>query len=48
MEDNFLQCRSVIQALNASQPFPKHALDFTCLHYKSFENTMGKGEIAHN
>ena len=19
-----------------------------CLHYKSYENTMGKGEIAHN
>ena len=21
---------------------------FTCLHYKSFENTVGKGEIACN
>ena len=21
---------------------------FTCLQYKSFENTAGKGEIAHN
>ena len=28
------------------QPFPKQALVFTCLHYKSFENTVGKGEIA--
>ena len=27
---------------------PKQALDFTCLHYKSFENTVGKGEIARN
>ena len=27
-------------------PFPKQALVFTCLQYKSFENTMGKGEIA--
>ena len=31
-----------------SQPFPKQALVFTCLQYKSFENTVGKGEIAHN
>ena len=30
------------------QPFPKQALDFMCLHYKSFENIMGKGEIARN
>ena len=27
---------------------PKEALVFTCLQYKSFENTAGKGEIAHN
>ena len=27
---------------------PKQALVFTCLQYKSFENTMGKGEIARN
>ena len=27
-------------------PFPKQALVFTCLPYKSFENTVGKGEIA--
>ena len=31
-----------------SNKFPKQALVFTCLQYKSFENTMGKGEIAHN
>ena len=30
------------------KPFPKQALDFTCLQYRSFENTVGKGEIAHN
>ena len=30
------------------KPFPKQDLVFTCLHYKSFENTVGKGEIAHN
>ena len=28
--------------------FPKQALFLTCLHYKSFENTEGKGEIARN
>ena len=27
---------------------PKQALVFTCLQYKSFENTAGKGEIARN
>ena len=26
--------------------FPQQALVFTCLKYKSFENTLGKGEIA--
>ena len=29
-------------------PFPKQALVFTCLQYKSFQNTVGKGEIARN
>ena len=28
------------------KPFPKQALVFTCLQYKSFENTEEKGEIA--
>ena len=28
--------------------FPKQALVFTCLQYKSFEITVGKGEIACN
>ena len=28
--------------------FPKQALVFTCLQWKSFENTAGKGEIAYN
>ena len=27
---------------------PKQALVFTCLQYKPFENTVGKGEIARN
>ena len=30
------------------KPFPKQALVFTCLQYKSFENTVGKEEITHN
>ena len=28
--------------------FPKQALVLTCLQYKSFEITVGKGEIARN
>ena len=28
--------------------FPSKPWFFTCLQYKSFENTAGKGEIAHN
>ena len=27
--------------------FPKQALVYTCLQYKSFGNTAGKGEMAH-
>ena len=34
--------------VNSSLPFPKQALVFTCPHYGSFENTVGKGEIARN
>ena len=30
------------------KPFPKQALVFTCLQYKSLENTKGKEEIACN
>ena len=29
-------------------PFRKQNLVFTCLQYKPFENTVGKGETAHN
>ena len=28
------------------QAFPKQAVVYMCLQYKSFENTVGKGEIA--
>ena len=27
-------------------PFPKQAIDYTCLQYKSIENTVDKGEIV--
>ena len=30
------------------KPFPRQALVFMCLQYKSFENTVVKGEIARN
>ena len=30
------------------QPIPKQALVFKCLQHTSFENTVGKGEIARN
>ena len=30
------------------QPFPKQGLVLTCLQHKSFENPVGKGEIARN
>ena len=30
------------------QPFTKQALVFMCLQNKTFENTVGKGEIARN
>ena len=32
----------------STYPFPKQALVFICLRYKSSENSMGKGEIARN
>ena len=31
--------------LAEAQPFPKQALVFMCLKYKSFKNTVGKGEL---
>ena len=29
-------------------PFPNKPLFFKCLPYKTFENTLGKEQIAHN
>ena len=45
-----MYCRYVkIRAcLGKGQPFPKQALVFTCLQYNSFENIVGKREIARN
>ena len=40
--DNIHVCEFV------TQPFPKQALVFKCLPYKSLENTVGKGKIACN
>ena len=43
---NFDQSKNLLfgKELTLSQTSP----DFMCLQYKSFENTVGKGEIAHN
>ena len=43
-----LQILSMCKRLTFCKPFPKQALVFTCLQYNYFENTVGKGEIAHN
>ena len=32
--------------LNVDRPSPEQALAFMCLQFKTFENTVGKGEIA--
>ena len=37
-----------LSILGLCEPFPKQDLVFMCRKYKSFENTVGKGEIAHN
>ena len=36
----------IIVLLLCIEPFPKQALVFTCLQNMSFENNVGKGEIA--
>ena len=40
--------RKIKQLSTVHYTFPKQALVFTCLQYKSFENTVGKGEIDRN
>ena len=39
---------SLLDKSRRYQPFLKEALIFTCLQYKSFENIVGKQEIAHS
>ena len=34
--------------LKQVNPFPNKPWFFTCLQYKSFENSVGKGDIAHD
>ena len=37
-----------LKFLHIVNPFLKEAMVFMCLQDKAFENTVGKGEIAHN
>ena len=37
-----------VQSFLSISPFSKQALVFTCVLYKSLENTVRQGEIAHN
>ena len=46
--DTFNLDRSKILPFGKELTPPKQALVFMCLQYKSFENTMEKGEIAHD
>ena len=43
-----VECSAWSVFFGRNYPFPKQALVFTCLQYKSFENTVEKGEIASN
>ena len=45
---SFLDYDLLVLGYTLLYAFPKQALVFMCLQYKSFENTAGKGEIAHN
>ena len=38
----------ILDCVVLGELFPKQAQVFTCVQYKSFENTFGKEEIAHN
>ena len=46
--DSTLTLKAFLGSLTFLDPFPKQALVFTCLQYKSLENIVGTGEIAHN
>ena len=42
------ELRPLFNVIYICNPFPNKPWFFTCLQYKCFENTMGKGEIARN
>ena len=44
----FLVLSTTTLSLKNNEPFPKQTLVFTCLQFKTFENNVGKREIAHN
>ena len=47
--DNYLCYTLIISVLQECfNPFPNKSLFYTCLQYKSFENTVGKRKIARN
>ena len=46
--ESFSQVTTSDEKKRHIQPFPKQALVFTCLQHKSFKNTVGNGEIAHD
>ena len=48
MDQYFSQMHEAPFSQKTNQPFPKQAMVFTPLQYKSSENTVRKGEIAHN
>ena len=43
-----LRCHNTGLFVKGFYPFPNKPWFFTCLQYKSLENTVGKGEIARN
>ena len=45
---NRIRHKKELKKTDCIQPSPKQILGFTCLQYKSFTNTVGKGEIARN
>ena len=49
VNNNFSYTNNVFYYVkNFCKPFPQQDLVFMCLQYKSFENNVGKGEIAGN
>ena len=44
----FLNVRQGVSRKEGVNPLPNNTLFFICFQYESFENTVGKGELAHN